>query len=208
MAQSIWQDGRVRQHPESVLVVRTGAIGDVVNALTCATALADAWPGVRIGWVAHAAVLPLLDGHPALARVHLWRRERGPAGFLAAVREVRALAYELCLDLQRIAKSALFARASGAGRVVGFDRARAKEQSWRLIPERIPPGPAASHRIEQYLEVARHLGAPAAAPRHAFPADAAADEHAAGLVEGLGGAPVVIALGATARRASSGCPSA
>jgi lipopolysaccharide heptosyltransferase II len=190
----------VRQRPESVLVVRTGAIGDVVNALTFATALADAWAGVRIGWVAHVPVLPLLDGHPALERVHPWRRERGVAGLLAALREARAMAYDLCVDLQRIAKSALFARASGAERVVGFDRARTKELSWCLIPERIPPGPAVSHRIEQYLEVARYLvgpgGAPAAAPRHAFPADAAADEHAGRLVEELGGAPLVVALGA------------
>jgi ADP-heptose:LPS heptosyltransferase len=187
----------VSERPTRVLAVRTGALGDVVNALTFATAIADAWPGVEIGWAAHAPVLPLLEGHPALARVHRWPRERGLAGFLEVAREVRRERYELAVDLQRIVKSALLARASGAPRVLGFDRARTKEASWLLLGERIPPGPAVSHRVEQYLEVARHLGARAAAARHAFPSDPAADEHAERLLRGLGERPVAIALGAS-----------
>jgi ADP-heptose:LPS heptosyltransferase len=182
--------------PEKLLVVRLGAIGDVVNALVFATAVKDASPRTHIGWAVHPLARPLVDDHPSVDRVHVWPRGAGVSGFRALVREVRAEGYGLAVDLQRLAKSAALARLSGAPRVLGYDRARAKELSWLLTRERIAPGHARAHMVSQYLEFAAHLGLPAAA-RHVLPADPVADAWAAARVAAWGTAPLVVHVGAS-----------
>jgi ADP-heptose:LPS heptosyltransferase len=181
--------------PPRLLAVRTGAIGDVVNALVFAAAVKEAAPETRIGWVVHPLAAPLVTGHPAVDRVHPWKRGGGVRELVRLVRELRAERYPLAVDLQRIQKSALVARLA-APRVLGFDRARTKEVSWLWTTERVGPetGP---HRVDGYLDLARHLGCPARAPRFLLPRDEAAEAWAAGLVRDLGGAPVLVNLGAS-----------
>jgi len=183
--------------PSRILVVRLGAIGDVTNALVFASALREHDPEVEIGWVVHPLAEPLVRDHPAVSRVHLWRKQDGWKGLRAVLREIRACDYELAVDLQRITKSALLARWSGAPRVLGYDRLRAKEHSWIWTRERIPHTDPGAHMVEQYLEVARHLGAPAERPIHQLPTDPVAEGWAAELVRELGAAPIIINVGAS-----------
>ena len=76
--------------PTSLLVVRLGAIGDVVNALVFATAVKQASPGTRIGWAVHPLAFPLVEGHPSVDRVHLWPRGAGRAGKRMVQDEIQA----------------------------------------------------------------------------------------------------------------------
>ena len=142
--------------PSRILLVRLGAIGDVVNALVLATALKEHAPTIRIGWAVHDLALPLVEGHPSVDRVHLWARSSGFSVLLRVVRDLRGENYALAIDLQRTAKSAWLARQSGAPRVLGFDRARCKELSWLLTRERIPASDPRGHMVAQYLEFAIH----------------------------------------------------
>jgi len=183
--------------PARVLVVRLGALGDVVNSLVFASALKAAAPEVRLGWVVHEQALPLIEGHPAVDQVHLWPRTSGLLGFLSTVRELRRERYGLAVDLQRLAKSALLARLSGAARVLGADRRRTKELAWLLYKERLPAGDPDAHVLPLYLEFARHLGVPADAPLHAAPADPLAARWADELCAELGVAPLVLHVGAS-----------
>jgi heptosyltransferase-1 len=183
--------------PRRILIVRLGAIGDVVNALVVAAALERHDPSVEIGWAVHERALPLVEGHPCIDRVHLWRRGSGLAGFRRAARDVRRQRYELAIDLQRIAKSAALARLSGAPRVLGFDRARAKEASWLLTREHVAPSDPAAHMVEQYLGFARHLGVPDPQPEFRFPHDPQAERWAEEQLERLGAPPVLVNLGAS-----------
>src|SRR5688572_17096040 len=190
-------DRNALRPPGRVLAVRLGAIGDVVNALTFAAALKEARLDLYLGWVVHPLAAPLVEGHPCVDRVHVWRRGRGLAEVARLVREIRAEQYELAVDLQRIQKSAFLARCSGAPRVLGYDRARTKELSWLWTKERIAPREHARHMVLHYLEFAQHLGAAGARPHHYFPPDDAAEAWAAGLVHELGSEPVLVNLGAT-----------
>ena len=189
----------VRDLPERVLIVRLGAIGDVANALVVATAIKEARPEVHIGWAVHELARPLVEGHPAVDRVHLWPRRSGLEGFQAFLGELRAERYGLALDLQRIFKSALVARLSHAPRVVGFDRKRAKEGSWMWTTERLPAGDGAAHMVVQYLEFPRYLGLRTRGPVHRFPAYPEAAAWAQDLVQELGQPPLVLNLGASKR---------
>jgi ADP-heptose:LPS heptosyltransferase len=183
--------------PASILIVRLGAIGDVTNALVLATALKDAAPQTRIGWAVHPLAAPLVQDHPSVDRVHLWHRGQGLAGWKRVRDEVRGEGYELAVDLQRLFKSALLARASGAPRVLGFDRARTKEGSWMLTREHIGAGPKRAHMVDQYLEFARYLGLPNARARHVLPTHPEADAWASEQVRTWGAAPWVLNLGAS-----------
>lgn len=183
--------------PERILIVRLGAIGDVVNALVVATAIKAARPSTRIGWAVHELALPLVACHPDVDSVHLWRRDGGLAGFQEFLRGVRAERYGLVIDLQRILKSALVAKLTRAGRVLGFDRARAKELSWIWTRERIPPGRQDAHMVVQYLEFVRYLGLPLHGVVHRFPESPEAEARALELLAPLDAAPVVLNLGAS-----------
>lgn len=183
--------------PEKILIVRLGAIGDVVNALVLAAALKRHEPRVRIGWAVHSLVQPLVEGHPDVDRVHSWPRDAGLRGARALLREVRAERYDLAIDAQRITKSALLARLSGAPRVLGYDRARCKEASWLWTRERVAPGDPGAHVVLQYLELAWHLGVPEAEPIRRLPQDPAAEAWAEAFVRGVGAPPVLLNVGAS-----------
>jgi ADP-heptose:LPS heptosyltransferase len=182
-----------------VLVVRLGAIGDVVNALVVAGGLKHRDPAIRIGWAVHGLAAPLVRENPAVDRVHVWEKDAGVQAFRAFLAELRAERYELAIDAQRLFKSALVARGSGAPRVLGYDRARCKEQSWLLTRERVAPRSAAGARpmIEQYLDLLEHLGVPRAPVERPLPRSSADSAWAEALLARVGGAPVLVNLGAS-----------
>lgn len=184
--------------PKKILIVRLGALGDVVNALVLAAAIKRAHPEVQIGWAVHGLSYPIVEGNPVVDRAHLWDKRHGAGGLLACLREVRAERYDLAIDLARIFKSALVARFSGASRVLGFDRARTKEFAWLFLKESVAPRAdfATAHMVDQYMEFARHLGVEEL-PHHSLPQDPEAEVWAARQVEAMGAAPIGIGIGAS-----------
>src|SRR5688572_26417490 len=98
-----------------ILLVRLGAIGDVVNALVLANALKRAWPDSQIGWAVGPRARPVLEGHPSISRIHEIdvKSLRSIRGAVAEIREQR---YTMAIDLQRLFKSGLLSFLSGAER--------------------------------------------------------------------------------------------
>ncbi len=101
---------------DSFLIVRLGALGDVVHAIPVVAALREAHPSARIGWLVHPRFVPLLELVDGLDRIHSLDRRTGAR----AIREARRERYAVCLDLQGLLKSAAVARQSGARRVIGI----------------------------------------------------------------------------------------
>jgi heptosyltransferase-1 len=172
----------------SVLIVRLGALGDVVHAMPVVSALQDAWPGVRIGWLvraAYAGLVALVDG---VARIHVVRGTPD----MAAVRDMRAAGYDVCLDLQGLLKSAVYARASGAHRVLGFSKDLVREATATLAYTETGGVPG-GHVIDMNVSLLARLGiTPSTRPsvRLTVPAsDVVASAHAL-----LGGPEVPFAL--------------
>ena len=183
--------------PARILIVRLGALGDVVNALSLANALVRARADVELGWASHELAAPLLRAHPAVAHVHILRRGSGSRGWRELLAEIRARRYELALDLQRLTKSALLTRFSGAPRRIGFDRARCKESSWLWHAERIAPASSARPMAEQAMDFARHLGLEDARVDLGLPRPAAAERWAEDWIAAHAAGPVLLNLGAT-----------
>ncbi len=121
-----------------VLVVRVGAMGDVLHALPAVAALRRARPEWEIGWVVDPRWAPLLANEgeqsgPVVDRVHLARDagvEAGPD--VDGTRRGRLRGFggscgrrgmTLCVDLQGTLRSAVIGWMAGAGRFVGPARA-------------------------------------------------------------------------------------
>ena len=112
------------------LIVRLGALGDIVHAIPVAAALKRAFPSARVDWLVSAKHREILDLVPVIDR-RLVVNDRGDAAggrsLVAAVRELRRSRYDIAFDLQGLMKSALLARLSGAARVIGFSASYARE---------------------------------------------------------------------------------
>jgi len=114
----------------NILIVRLGALGDIVHAIPAAAALRRAFPQARIDWLVDAKHRAIVDLVTAIDRVIAIGRP-ALAGWTHAVRELRATKYDLAIDLQGLMKSAVLARASGAARVVGFSIWHLREKAAR-----------------------------------------------------------------------------
>ena len=103
----------------NILIVRLGALGDIVHTIPAAAALRAAFPEARIDWLVeakHRAVLDLVMGIDRVVALE----GRSLAAWADVVRREREVAYDIALDFQGLMKSAVLARASGAARVAGF----------------------------------------------------------------------------------------
>ena len=119
-----------------LLLVRLGALGDIVHAVPVAAAVRRAWPSARIDWLVSAKHREILDLVPVIDRrlvINDRGSERGGASLVAAIRELRRTRYDVTIDLQGLIKSALIARASGAERVVGFSARYLREPLARVF---------------------------------------------------------------------------
>jgi heptosyltransferase-1 len=145
--------------PASILVVRLGAIGDVVHGLPLLCRLRRAFPAARIGWVTDPHAAPVLEGHPALDELILLEKRR-PLAWVEALRRIRARPFEVALDIQGLIASGLVTALSRAPRRLGWDIGRLREPLSAVAHnERVPPGDGGAPVVEQNLDFADRLGA-------------------------------------------------
>jgi lipopolysaccharide heptosyltransferase I len=182
------------------LIVRLGALGDVVHAIPVAAALRQAFPAARIDWLVSAKHQEILELVPVIDR-RLVIDDRGDASggtsLLATIGELRRAKYDVALDLQGLIKSAALARSSGAPRVVGFSSSYARERAARLFyTEVYDPGRGGlydpretRHVVDINLGLLSVLGV--TAPARAFPIEAA-DSDAARDAQAQAGGPYVL----------------
>jgi len=159
-----------------LLVVRLGAMGDILHALPAVTALRQAHPGWVIDWVVEPAWRALLAAEgspkesisssranpeqPVLDQIHLAPTKRWRKAVLSGktIQEVRSLRqslragdYDTVIDFQGAVRSAVVGRLAGCRRLVGEDEPR--ERAARLLfTERVQTSGA--HVIEQDIELA------------------------------------------------------
>jgi len=156
-----------------VLIVRFGAMGDIIHALPAVTALRAAHPNWYFGWVVEprwrallcsesksddygrsATRMPLVD---QIHRAHTRRWSHEPFSgatledLLRLRRELKHYRYDICIDFQGAIRSAIVGRWSHASRIIGQDLPRESVARW-LYSERIPMH--APHVIEHALELA------------------------------------------------------
>lgn len=152
--------------PSSVLIVRLSAIGDVIHALPVLTALRQALPKARLGWVVEELSAPLLENHPYLDRLYVIPKKRWKKNFARLYfpeirpffREIRREGWEAALDIHGLTKSGLVARACGARIRVGYGDEDGREINKWFTNLKVTPSPAAKHVVERNLCLLEGLG--------------------------------------------------
>ncbi len=178
-----------------LLVVRLGAMGDILHALPGITALRKEHPEWHIGWAVEPRWRALLSaeaaglgGHergperPIVDGIHEvpnkdWAKNPFGRETLAGIRrlrsELRAQRYDAVLDVQGALRSAVVARLSGCHRIVGSAAPREAAAKW-LYTERVKTD--GQHVIEHGLELAGAVAGDLILPtRPWLPVDAEAE---------------------------------
>jgi len=146
----------------NILIVRLGALGDLVHAVPAAAALRAAMPDARIDWLVDARHRPFLDLVTGLDRV-VTLEGRSVSAWVDVIQRLRQVAYDVAVDFQGLMKSAVLARASGARRVLGFSIWHLREKGARPFYSETDDGgaetaAAAPHVIHKNLRLLHVLG--------------------------------------------------
>jgi len=136
---------------KSLLVVRMSAMGDIIHAMPAVAALREVLPKVTIGWVVEERWAELLSssrsagseniaGWQLVHKIHTvntkkWRSQLTSSStrqeITKAVKELRAMKYEVAVDFQGLIRSAVLAKLSGAKTIYGF--AQPRERAARIF---------------------------------------------------------------------------
>jgi len=149
-----------------ILVVRLGAIGDIVHTLPAVARLKCSLAGAEITWAVEPRWKPLIEGNPFVDHIlewplSIWRRQPLSIETWRDLRcrrkKLRQARFDEAVDFQGLLKSAAVTFFSRAERVWGFSR--------RLVRERLAASfyshrvdAAADHVVDRNLELAAELG--------------------------------------------------
>jgi heptosyltransferase-1 len=196
-----------------LLVVRLGAMGDILHALPAVTALRIAHPEWTIEWVVEPTWRALLAAEgssgrdtskaaamqPLVDRLHIAASKQWRKHPLAAQTrsEISALRYGLklehydaVLDLQGALRSAIIARMAVSRRFIGESNPREKLARW-LFSERIDTH--TPHVIEQDIELASAVAGDALSPvQPLLPTDPVAEAWAGERLASADGSPLIL----------------
>ena len=187
---------------EAILLVRLGAIGDVVRTLPALDLLARTRPHAGIDWLVEERSASLLEGHPQIRSVVIFpRRELASLGgslrlfaatalLRAQLARLRAADYHAVVDFQGSFKSAWLASRTGSARRFGPARGHGREASHLFYTDRVDPGPERMSRVERNLRFLAAAGlvapgAPSPPPRAQLPLTAADRAWAEGVLGSL-----------------------
>jgi heptosyltransferase-1 len=146
--------------PRRILLIRPSAMGDVARTAPLLASLRATFPDTRIDWLVQDTFIDLIRAHPALTntvpfRRHLHAGESSISHLLALRRSLAGSKYDLVIDAQGLARSALLALATGAPRRIGL--ASAREFATLAYTQTVSTH--AVHTVDRMLALASTAGA-------------------------------------------------
>ena len=143
-----------------ILLVRFGAMGDIIQTLPAVADLRRGLPGAKIVWVVDSRWRELLAGNPSvdeLVSVPLRQWLNPRAGFgaktIRALKGLRGEKFDLALDMQGLIKSAAVAAACSPKTLAGLDHYLLREPHAALLYDR-RIGVGGTHVVDRYRELA------------------------------------------------------
>lgn len=208
---------------QKILLIKISAIGDVVHTIPVLNKLRRRYPTARLDWLLRTPIAELLRHNPAITnvvdfvrpqRTTFWR-SAPIVSYAQLAATLRAIRYDLVIDLQCQSRTAALALATGARVRIGFDRPRAqawansrkvtedfrkhawqgaREGSWLAYTHHIPLPTLDVHVVDHYLSVGAMLGFDDSAADFSFPVPQSAIDQIDSLLRqrGIRDTPLVV----------------
>lgn len=153
-------------HAQRILIIRPSALGDVARSVPVLVSLRRALPQARIDWLVQDSFAPVIASHPALTGVvefprksfGRWARTLNIPALVRYTKPLRQARYDLVLDCQGLARSAVLGWCTRSRRRVGHKQAR--ELAPLLYTQRVD-SPIERHTVDRMLDLVESLGIPA-----------------------------------------------
>ncbi len=162
-----------------ILIVKLGAIGDIIHTLPVLAAIRAEMPDAEVSWVAESRSAEILRENPLIHNLievdtRSLRSGRTFDKLLSdlskQVKDLRRLSFDTAIDLQGLLKSGMISKLSGARKRWGFSRAGLREPAARVFYTNTVDVPPGNHVIHRNLTLAgtalglRNIVAPPAFP--------------------------------------------
>jgi lipopolysaccharide heptosyltransferase II len=146
-----------------ILILKPSSLGDVVQAIPILRMLKAHERGSSIYWWVSSELAGVLQHDPDLTGLFLFQRQRWSAPWhwheaVRSITQIRAQRFDLVVDLQGLARSALFAWLAGAARTLGVEDWR--EGAPAFYDVAVPRPRQRPHAVDWYLAVLGPLGVP------------------------------------------------
>jgi heptosyltransferase-1 len=151
----------------SILVVRLGAMGDIIHTLPAVASLKHNYPTWRLTWAVEPRWAPLLADNPFIDDLVFIRRDTF-AAFRESWRDLRAERYDFAVDFQGLLKSALTATFARPQRIFGFHQNQTRERAAGLFYSD-KTVTHALHVVDRNLDLAASAGAVSALKKFNLP---------------------------------------
>lgn len=150
-------------HAQRILIIRPSALGDVARSVPVLVSLRRALPQARIDWLVQDTFAPVIASHPALTNVVAfprkafgrWVKTLNVPALVRYTRPLREAKYDLVLDCQGLARSALLGWCTRSRRRVGHKQAR--ELAPLLYTQRVD-SPIERHSVDRMLDLVDSVG--------------------------------------------------
>lgn len=140
-----------------ILVIKMSSLGDIVHSLPFLHMLRCTYPSAHITWAVHDAYVDVLPGKPWIDELYIVNRKK-LTNFLYLIKVKKDLSsykFDLVIDLQMLAKSAIISFLSGGKIKIGRNK---NTELSKFFSKPISGKNNNGHVIEQLLDVARYLG--------------------------------------------------
>ena len=149
-----------------MLLIRLGAIGDVVQTLPVFQQLRLNFPKAKIFWVIEEKSYPIVKNQPGVEFILFPKKRIFQKNIFASFYHARKfrqkmekLDLDLCLDLQGLFKTGVISWLSGAKAKVGYHASNSREGNFLFQDLLLPPIPERTmHRIDFYQKSIASLG--------------------------------------------------
>ena len=166
---------------QNILVVRLGAMGDIIHVMPAVKHLKTAFPSAHLTWLVEDKLEDLVKGLPEVDEVIAFPRRQWQAclkrptrcftmisEFQAFLGKLRKKEYDVALDFHGNFRSGLLTYLCNAKTKIGFSQGYCKEFNFVFTNVRVTPPQKKMHRVDKYLSLLRGLGIEAPYQRPSF----------------------------------------
>jgi lipopolysaccharide heptosyltransferase I len=146
-----------------ILIIKLGAIGDIIHTLPALAAIRAAFPSAEVSWAAEQRSAEILRGNRLIDNLIEVDTKSLRGGRVIEkmlldsakqIRNLRQYDYDIAIDFQGLLKSGMIAKLSGAKTRWGFSRADLREPAARVFYTDTATVPKTAHVIRRNLALA------------------------------------------------------